>query len=317
VVDLNALITNLEKMLRRLIGENIEIRTALEPDLGCVKVDPTQIEQVIMNLVVNARDAMPRGGSLVMETANVEVERGYALSHTGLRARRYVVLTVSDTGHGMDAETLQHLFEPFFTTKERGKGTGLGLSTVYGIVQQHDGEIRVHSEPGRGAAFKIYLPRVDDRASSIESAGVRAERQRGSETILLVEDEEAVRTMVRETLKQSGYTVLEAASGEEALAILHRHGAKVDLLLTDLVMPGMSGGELADVLNASDRDMKVLFMSGYADNLPANSENIDPESMFLQKPFTAAALTAKVRFVFGDRGALASPPASAQAPKRD
>jgi CheY-like chemotaxis protein len=232
-------------MLRRLIGEDVELRTVLDPALGLAKADPTQVEQVIMNLAVNARDAMPRGGSLVIETANVELDENYARNHAEVQPGRYVMLAVSDNGIGMGVETQSHIFEPFFTTKSREKGTGLGLSAVYGIVKQSGGSIFVYSEPGRGTTFKIYLPRVDEQAPVQHPEPARLVAG-GTETILVVEDEAGVRMLIRAILEVYGYRVLEAARGKEALDILAQNHSTVALMITDVVMPGMSGRELAE-----------------------------------------------------------------------
>ncbi len=299
VLDLNAAVHNVEKMLRRLIGEDIELRWAPALDLGRVKADPGQVEQVLMNLAVNARDAMPEGGTLSIETVNVRVHddsRPYHAIHPG----QYVLLTMSDTGCGMDAQTRAHIFEPFFTTKEPDKGTGLGLSTVYGIVKQSEGYIFVDSQPGQGAAFRIYLPRVDEPAAGSGDVRHVAEvRTEGSETILLVEDDEKVRQLLTEILRQKGYNVLVAGNGAEALAISDRHPDTIHLLLADIVMPGMSGHDVAKHLVPRRKQMRVLYMSGYTDNEIVRDEIMGPGSAFLQKPFTAVALGGKIREVLG------------------
>jgi len=295
VLDLNAVVTNMESLLRRLIGEDISLRAALAPSLSCVKADPGQIEQVIMNLAVNARDAMPQGGRLTIETANADLDESYAEERFSVRPGPYVMLAVSDTGSGMDAETQAHIFEPFFTTKGQGKGTGLGLSTVYGIVKQSGGYIWVYSEPGRGTTFKIYLPRVDAQAEALEPHSPRQESLQGTETILLVEDEERVRRLARTILAGHGYSVLEASNGVEALRIGERHGSAIHLLVTDVVMPEMSGRELAGRLIARHPDMKVLFMSGYTDDTILRHGVLEAGIPFLQKPFTPSTLARKVR----------------------
>jgi len=297
VLDLNAVLTNLDKMLQRLIGEDIALVTMPAPGLGRVKVDPGQIEQVIMNLAVNARDAMPNGGKLTIETANVELDNAYAREHVSVRPGPYVMLAVSDTGCGMDAATQARIFEPFFTTKEPGKGTGLGLSTVYGIVKQSDGNIWVYSEPGRGTTFKIYLPRVEAVAEAVEPSGAAARTIRGSETILLVEDENAVRALIRSTLQANGYTVLEAHHGKHAIQVCEQHAGPIHLMVTDVVMPEMSGRDLAERLKPSRPNMKVFFMSGYTDKAIVNHGELDPGTAFLQKPFIPDALARKVREV--------------------
>ncbi len=295
VLVLNAVVAGVEKMLRRIIGEDIELVTALEPGLGRAKADAGQIEQVIMNLAVNARDAMPQGGKLTVLTANADLDQDYVAGHLGARPGPHVMLAVSDTGCGMDAETVSHIFEPFFTTKEPGKGTGLGLSTVYGIVKQSGGYIWVDSEPGRGTTFKIYLPRVDEAAELVKTRAAPSEAPRGSETVLLVEDEETVRDVVREALKASGYTVLAATSGGEALQEAGRHQGPIHLAVTDLVMPDMSGRELAERLAHLHPDTKVLYMSGYTDDAVVHHGVREAGVAFLQKPFTPDALARRVR----------------------
>ncbi len=297
VMDLNAAVANMDKMLRRLIGEDIELETSLGEGLGRVKADPGQIEQVIMNLAVNARDAMPQGGRVTIETANVELDEAYARAHIAVKPGPYVMLAVSDTGCGMEAETRARLFEPFFTTKEKDKGTGLGLSTVYGIVKQSGGNIWVYSEPGRGSTFKIYLPRVDDVAEAGRQAGRRLASVQGKETVLLAEDEQPVLRLVRTVLEACGYTVLEAARVEEALEISKRHEGPIHLLLTDVVMPQMSGRQLAERLATTHPETKVLYISGYADNAIVHHGVLDAGTAFLQKPFTPDTLARKVREV--------------------
>jgi two-component system cell cycle sensor histidine kinase/response regulator CckA len=298
VLDLNVLVADNGKMLRRLIGEDIELVTRLESGLGLALVDPGQMGQVIMNLAVNARDAMPKGGKLTIETANVELDEAYARKHVAVTPGRYVMLAVSDTGVGMDAQTQSRLFEPFFTTKEQGQGTGLGLSTVYGIVKQSGGNIWVYSELGQGSVFKIYLPRVEeiaDRSEEIKS--VSSQELRGTETILLVEDEEAVRNLVRSILERGGYSVLQASNGMEAMELVSRHTGRVHLLLTDVVVPKMSGRELAERVTASRPETRVLYMSGYTDNAIVHHGVLDAGLAFLQKPFRPEALLSKVREV--------------------
>ncbi len=293
VLDINALVSNMERLLGRVIGEDIELKTFLHPGVGPIRADPGQIEQVIMNLAVNARDAMPSGGKLLIETANVQLDTAYAGTHAGVRPGPYVMVAVTDTGVGMDAETKAHLFEPFFTTKERGKGTGLGLSTVYGIVKQHGGDIWVYSEPGKGSTFKIYLPRVI--APVVTEEGPREEPvRRGTETILLVEDEAGVRKLVRDVLEQRGYHVLEAGSGDEALAVAAKHD-RIDMLLTDVVMPRMGGRELAHELTRLRPGLPVLFLSGYTDEVIADQKILGTGADFLQKPFAPDVLARKIR----------------------
>ncbi len=298
VLDLNALIANMDGMLRRLLGEDIvELCTELTPQAGAIKADPGQIEQVIMNLAVNARDAMPKGGRLTIETRNVTVGTPSRQSPSIVKPGTYVLLAVRDTGHGMDAETQSHLFEPFFTTKEKGKGTGLGLSTVYGIVKQNGGNIVVESKPGQGATFKIYFPLVEPDAQSGAGAPEVAEPAHGRETILLVEDEPAVRGLVHETLRLHGYKVLEARHGIEALMTGAKYQGPIHLLLTDVVMPQMSGPEVAEKIQVVRPGIKVLFMSGYPDHPAFERGGISRESLFLAKPFSPNVLAKKVRDV--------------------
>jgi len=298
VLDLNALVANMDGMLRRLIGEDIiELNTELDSTAGAIKADPGQVEQVIMNLVVNARDAMPNGGRLTVETRNVTIEDEVRLDAVGVAPGSYVLLAVRDNGHGMDAETRSHLFEPFFTTKEKGKGTGLGLSTVYGIVKQSGGSITVESAPGRGTTFRIYFPRVEQEALGLTGAGDVVGQVRGRETILLVEDEPAVRGLVHETLRLHGYTVLEARHGIEALLTSAKYGGPIHLLLTDVVMPQMSGPEVAEKLLSVRPEIKVLYMSGYPDHPVFDRGNVSRETGFLPKPFSPHGLVQKVREV--------------------
>jgi len=293
VLDLNVIVSDMEKLLRRLIGEDVRFSAVLTQKLGSVKADPGQIEQVIMNLAVNSRDAMPNGGILTIETANVYLDEEYARRHATVTPGHYVMLAVSDSGEGMDAATQARVFEPFFTTKEQGKGTGLGLSTVYGIVKQSGGSIWVYSELGRGTTFKVYLPRVDEVAE-VEPRKEIKEAIRGSETILLAEDEEMVRQLAHEVLVAYGYKVLDAANGGAALLICERYEGTIDLLLTDVVMPEMSGPQLAERLRQIRPDMKVLFMSGYTDNAIVHQGVLDQNENFIQKPFPPVALAEKV-----------------------
>jgi PAS domain S-box-containing protein len=297
VLDLNAALASIEKMLRRVIGEDIDLVTRLSPDLGSVKVDPGQIEQVIMNLSVNARDAMPRGGKLTIETANVDLDDDYARRHVGVTPGAYVMLAVSDTGSGMDPETQSRIFEPFFTTKSHGAGTGLGLSTVYGIVKQSGGHIWLYSEPGRGTTFKIYFPRVEEEAETEQPTPVIPQPTGGSETILLVEDEEVVRDVAHRILLRYGYNVLVAEHGEEALHICETHDGAIHLMITDVVLPQMSGRELADRVTGLRPEMKVLYVSGYTDNAIVHHGVLEPGTAFLGKPFTPDTLAVKVREV--------------------
>jgi len=293
IINLNDIVADMEKMLRRLIGEDVHLVTQTAMNLGSVKVDPTQVEQIIMNLVVNSRDAMPRGGQLTIETANVEVDQAYAGQHDGLLPGRYVMLAVTDSGTGMSPEIQAHIFEPFFTTKEVGKGTGLGLSMVYGIVKQSEGSIWVDSEPGKGTRFRVYLPMVDAPAEKSERERPPQRNKRGSETILLVEDDNMLRELVTEILRSSGYSVLVAGEPSEAETISAQCDGHIDLLLTDVVMPIMNGHELAKRITASRTTTKVVYMSGYTDELV----ELDAGTLFLQKPFTPSTLTQKLREV--------------------
>ena len=296
VLDLNLLVGSLAVMLRRLIGEDIDLRLELARDLGQVNVDAGQIEQVIMNLAVNSRDAMPKGGTLTIQTANVDLDENYTATHTRVKAGSYVMLAVIDTGSGMDEQTRSRLFEPFFTTKQQGRGTGLGLSIVFGIVRQTGGNVEVASEPGVGTSVKVYLPRASQAASpETELPLERAER--GSETILLVEDEEMVRRLVSETLEQEGYKILQAAGPEQAWRICREYDGRIDLMITDVVMPKESGRALAARMAEVRPDMKVLYMSGYTDTEILGRGGEEPPIQFLQKPFTPGALASKVRNV--------------------
>ncbi len=300
VMDLNATVIEMGKMLPRLIGEDIELKILTKPDLGRVKADPGQIEQVILNLSVNARDAMPNGGKLVIETKNAELDEGYARVHPPLVPGSFVMLAVSDTGTGMDAATQAHIFEPFFTTKEMGKGTGLGLATVYGVVKQSGGYIWAYSEPGMGTSFKIFLPRVSETADVEREKRPHEEPPRGEGTILLAEDERDVREVAREFLELSGYTVIEAKDGAEAVELAAKHSGAIDLLLTDMVMPGMSGRELSARLTAMRAGLRVIYMSGYTEYAALRHGDADPDRIMLQKPFTRAVLVHTVRKVLGE-----------------
>jgi two-component system cell cycle sensor histidine kinase/response regulator CckA len=300
VLDLNHVVPDVGKMLRRLIGEGIDLITALDPGLGQVDADPGQIEQVLMNLAINARDAMPKGGKLTIQTANVYLDESYVRTHAAVKPGPYVMLAVSDTGHGMDAETQARIFEPFFTTKEKGKGTGLGLSTVYGIVKQSGGNICVYSEVGRGTTFKIYLPCVGEAAEPHAQAAPQSITPQGVETVLLVEDDEIVRKLAREILELNGYGVLTAADGGEALSLCEHHEGPIHLLLTDVVMPQMSGREVAERATALRPAMKVLYMSGYTDDSIIHHGVLDAGVAFLEKPFTPDAMARKVREVLDD-----------------
>jgi PAS domain S-box-containing protein len=299
VLDLHELLMGMDKMLQRILGEDVELVSVAPKSSGRVKVDPSHIEQVILNLVVNARDAMPTGGKLTIETANVVLDESYALSHLPAKAGPYVMMAVSDTGTGIDRETQTHIFEPFFTTKEKGKGTGLGLSTVFGIVQQSGGNIWVYSEPGKGTTFKVYLPRVDAEVD-VPRPQVAPPTLYGTETILLVEDEEQVRTIVLSILRRQGYRVIPAQHAGEALLLCEQHPGPIDLLLTDVVMPQMSGPQLAKRLASTRPEMKVLCMSGYTDDSIVRHGVLETGVAFLQKPVTPASLAKKVREVLDE-----------------
>ena len=300
VLDLNSLLSELDKMLRRVIGEDIVLVTLLTEDLGRVKADPGQLGQVLMNLVVNARDAMPSGGKLTIEMANVVLDEEYVRTHIEVPPGRYVVLSVSDTGAGMTPEVRDRIFEPFFTTKEKGKGTGLGLSTVYGIVKQSGGNILVYSEPGKGTTFKIYLPIVDEPLEEWAEMVVEGEIPRGKETILIVEDFEEVRQLARQVLERQGYQVLEAGDGNATLLVCEKYKGQIHLMMTDVVMPGMSGRELADRIKSSHPEMKVLYTSGYADDTIVHYGVSRDRVNYLQKPFTMEGLARKVREVLDE-----------------
>ena len=297
VIDVKTLVGDLEKMLGRLLGEDVELATRLTPDTGRVKADAGQLEQVLMNLAVNARDAMPQGGKLTLETSNVDLSEGYAADHYPARPGAYVMIAVTDTGTGMSEETQAHMFEPFFTTKEKGKGTGLGLATVYGIIKQSGGFIWVYSELGHGTTFKIYLPRVEESADVAKAATPRPRAARGSETVLVAEDEAPVRAVARQVLERHGYTVLEAPSAEAALDIATRYSGTIHLLLTDVIMPGISGPELANRLADLRPEARVIFMSGYTDDAVTRHGVLGPGLAYLQKPFTPDTLGLKVREV--------------------
>ncbi len=297
VLDPNAIVSGIEKMLRRLIGEDVDLRMALGRDVGRVRADPGSLEQVVMNLAVNARDAMPKGGKLAIETANSEADEGTIAKHPGTRRGPHVLIAVTDTGTGMDPGTLAHLFEPFFTTKPQGKGTGLGLSTVYGIVQQSGGHVAVYSEPGRGSTFKVYLPRVDAPAEVALPAEAAPAELRGSETVLVVEDEAGLREIARRVLTEAGYRVLEGTNGREALVLAIHHEGPIHVLLTDVVMPEMSGPELVRKLQFARPDTRVLYTSGYTAHGALQNGSLAAGVAFLMKPFAPDALLRKVRDV--------------------
>lgn len=299
VLDLNDVVSDMDTMLRRLIGEDVELRTRLDPGLGSVSADPGQLGQIIMNLAVNARDAMQRGGCLTIETANVELDAAYATHHPPTTPGRYVMLAVSDSGCGMDAEVRARIFEPFFTTKAPGKGTGLGLSTVYGIVKQSGGYVWVYSEPGFGTTFKIYLPRVDEEPTLAAEAVVTATG--GEETVLLVEDEAALRSAIHDMLETHGYTVLLAPDGAAALQIADDYEGPIDLLVTDVIMPGVSGREAAEAIMAARPNAKVLYVSGYTGEAISQSGGLQDGAAFLSKPFASSTLLRKCREVLEEQ----------------
>ena len=295
VMNLNGVVDDMGKLLPRLIGEDIDLGIRTAPDLGAIRADASQMEQIIMNLAVNARDAMPTGGRLIIETSNADLDRTYNSTHPIVKPGRYVLLAVSDTGSGMDAETQAHIFEPFFTTKEPGKGTGLGLATVYGVVKQSGGFIWVYSEVGKGTSFKIYLPRVDQPEDKGSVPLPLAEVPRGTETILLAEDEQDVREVAREFLESGGYTVIEAHNGAEALRLAAEHKATIDLLVTDMVMPGMTGKELAGRLQHQHSGIGVIYMSGYSEQTAAETTQADANMLLLTKPFSRGSILRTVR----------------------
>jgi signal transduction histidine kinase/CheY-like chemotaxis protein len=299
VIDINAVVQQLQKLLRRLISEDVELSTMLAADLVAVRVDPASIEQILVNLAVNARDAMARGGRLTIETANVDLDEAYVVTKVPMKPGRYVMLAVGDTGEGMDADTRARVFEPFFTTKEQGRGSGLGLATVYGMVKQSGGFIWVYSEPGHGTVFKVYFPPAAQRVASADAdgAGRRAtDAMHGWETVLLVEDESAVRALAREVLRRYGYVVLEARHGLDAVRMAERHPDDIHLMITDLVMPHLGGRELSERLLTMRPKMKVLFMSGYTEHAVMHRD-LTPGAAFMQKPFTPEAFARKVRSV--------------------
>jgi signal transduction histidine kinase/ActR/RegA family two-component response regulator len=294
IVDVNALVTDLAKMLRRLIGEDIELEAALDRELGSVKADPGQLEQVLMNLAVNARDAMPEGGRLAIATTNLEVGSAEAALRPPMRPGSYVLLSVTDTGTGMDAETQSHLFEPFFTTKEIGKGTGLGLSTVYGIVKQSEGYIWCESAPGAGTTFRIYLPRADGKPATVQRTRTTL-GLKGTETILLIEDARSLRDVVCETLEEAGYTVLVAEDGTKALQVAEEYTGPIHLIVTDVIMPGLSGRHAAERVREARPEVEILFISGYTSDAIDKHGVLSPDVRFLPKPFSSEDLLHTVR----------------------
>jgi CheY-like chemotaxis protein len=304
VFDLNAVVADTEKLLRRVIGEDVRLITRLDPGLGAVRADPGQVEQVLLNLAVNARDAMPTGGRLTIETWNVELDVADAQSHPEARPGPHVLLAVSDTGCGMTPEVRDRIFEPFFTTKEPSKGTGLGLAVVHGIVRQSEGRIEVHSELGAGTTFRVYLPRAEKAMGGAKGDSRLRAVPRGTETILLVEDEDGVRALVSHVLRGCGYTVLEAGDGEEALRVVAAHTGPVHLLVTDVVMPGLPGPQVAERVVARHSGLRVLFVSGYTDDAVVRHGVRHGSVNFLQKPFSPAILAHKVREVLAQPDSL-------------
>jgi CheY-like chemotaxis protein len=303
-VDLNATIESLTKMMRRITGRGIELNTHLAEPLWPVTADPDEIERVITNLVLNANDAMPNGGRLLIETANVTIDEEYAAPHADTRPGPYVLIAVTDTGSGMTREVRDKLFEPFFTTKEKGKGTGLGLPSVYGIVKQSGGFLWVYSEPGRGTTFKVYLPRAadEDDADGERLLAPRANRQPGRETILLVEDDDEVRQVALRILRNNGYNVLEASNGAEALRVAESQMLPVDLVVTDIVMPEMGGSELAERIREVRPEARILFTSGYTEDAAVRQSFLNTGDAFIEKPFTPASLSKKTREILDSSG---------------
>jgi signal transduction histidine kinase len=307
LLDLNDVVKNIERMLRRLIGEDIELGTSLDASAGSVKADPSQLEQVIMNLTVNARDAMPNGGKVLISTANATIDKTRLKESLVLNPGKYVVLAITDTGTGMTSEVKAHLFEPFFTTKPPGKGTGLGLATCFGIVKQSSGHIDVESEPGKGTTFKLYFPLVEDAVAPVDPETLTRPARGGTETVLLVEDEAFVRELGVTTLREQGYTVFEAGNGEEGLRVAREHPGRIDLVFTDVVMPVMGGKAMADALRAFRPETKVLFSSGYSEEVIGDHGVLQPGIEFLQKPYLPATLTRRVREVLDHAASVNAP----------
>ncbi|MBW2069605.1 MAG: response regulator [Deltaproteobacteria bacterium] len=302
VVNLNEIVKNMEKMLRRLIEEHIELELSLAEDLPYVKVDPAQIEQVIMNLAVNARDAMPTGGKLTIETREATLNENDVKDRQGVMPGKYVMLAVTDTGCGMDKEVLPYIFEPFFTTKEKGKGTGLGLSTVYGIVKQSEGDIRVHSKPGKGSRFEVYIPVTNEQPKEIMEGVGQGESLGKGEKILVVEDKAELRELMEQILSSLGYKVILASNGEEALSKVSELRLKPDLLITDVIMPVMNGRQLVERLKRKYPDLKVIYISGYTDDITAQMGVLESEAPFIQKPFNTKDFAEKVWKVLHEKG---------------
>jgi CheY-like chemotaxis protein len=300
VVHLDHLVAEMHKMLTRLIGEDIVLQATTGKSLGSVKIDPGQFQQILINLLVNARDAMPGGGKIVIETANVDLDEGYCAVHPYVKPGQFVMLAVSDTGHGMSEEVQAHIFEPFFTTKEKGCGTGLGLATTYGAVHQAGGSIEVYSEVGIGTTFKIYLPRVEEQVTKPVNDDLPTDLPGGTETVLIVEDEGILRNLCVQILEQLGYRVLQARNGAEAIAKAQGYGDRMDLLLTDVVMPGMNGSELATQLVLHNPEMKVLFTSGYTEDVISHHGVLAEGVSFIGKPYGSAALARKIREVLDE-----------------
>jgi signal transduction histidine kinase/ActR/RegA family two-component response regulator len=294
VLDPNQTVRNMAKMLRVLIGEDIELVTNFSEQIGRVQTDPGQLEQVVMNLAVNARDAMPSGGKIIIETQTCHLDDSYAAAHPEITPGHFVVIAVTDTGCGMDKETVAHIFEPFFTTKEQGKGTGLGLATVYGIVKQSQGHVSVYSEPGAGSAFKVYLPSIDKSVTTVIE-GEASPAPKGDGTVLLVEDEPALRVLAAESLKKLGYTVLQAGNGLEALAVADQHPGTIEIVVSDVIMPRMGGPELVDKLRQTRRDFSIIFMSGYTEAAALENAKIGTGAALLTKPFSTETLARKIR----------------------